>query len=157
MAPPLMAQFYFCYHTFNATKSKSSKNCLPMTYLSSLGEGLRNFAVSSSVTGGDEVSYTTALQEGCRGDGPLGAEDAREGDHFHQAQPDHCCLGVVAVTQSVTKARTNSHYVLQKQCVFIMTFMIKPMAFFLVHLNSIEHSQFSSTRHCKKRESKNIS
>ncbi|CAB1336231.1 unnamed protein product [Coregonus sp. 'balchen'] len=75
-------------------------------------KGFGHFAVAAAVAGRDEVGNATALQEGGRGDGPGSAEDSCEGDHLHQAQPDHRRLRVVPEAQAVTEARPHRHNVL---------------------------------------------
>lgn len=79
--------------------------------LSCAGEGLGHLPVPPSVAGSDEVSNTAALQEGGRGHGAT-AEELGEGDHLHESQSDHSCLGVVAKAQAITEASPNGHYIL---------------------------------------------
>lgn len=71
-------------------------------------------AVAAAVAGCDEVGHAAALQEGCRGHGPASAENAREGNHLHQAQSDHSCLCVVPEAQTVTETCADRDDVLQE-------------------------------------------
>lgn len=84
---------------------------LPIAHLSCAGEGLSHLAVPPSIAGSDEVSNTTALQEGGRGH-RAPAEELGEGDHLHEPQSDHCCLGVVAKAQPITEASPHGHDIL---------------------------------------------
>lgn len=85
--------------------------CPCRAHLSSTSKGLSHFAVPPSIAGSDEVSYATALQEGGRGYRAL-AEELGKGNHLHEPQPNHCCLGVVSKAQPITEASSNSHYIL---------------------------------------------
>lgn len=89
------------------------KTCSP--YFACFGESFPDLAVASTVAGCDEVSDATALQEGGRGDRAVCAEDPGEGDHLHQAETNHCCLGVVAKSQAITETCPNSYNVLQQR------------------------------------------
>lgn len=81
------------------------------THLGRFGKGLGNFAVPPPVAGGDEVSHAAAFQES--GGAHLAfAEQLGEGDHFHEAQPDHRRLGVVAETEAVAEPGTYCHDIL---------------------------------------------
>lgn len=84
---------------------------LPGSHLSCAGEGLCHLSVPPSIAGGDEVSDTAALQEGDTGH-RAAAEELGKGDHLHEPQSDHRCLGVVAKAQPVTEASTHGHYIL---------------------------------------------
>lgn len=81
------------------------------TYLGCFGKSLCNATVSSSVACGDEVGHTAALQEG-GGAHLTFAEQLGEGDHFHQAQSDHCRLGVVAKTKAIAESSADRHDIL---------------------------------------------
>lgn len=81
--------FYF------ESKSKS--------HLPRLHKSFGHFAVAAAVTRRYEIGHSAALQKGCRGHGTGGAEDAGEGDHLHQTQPDHRSLGVVPKAKPVAE------------------------------------------------------
>lgn len=99
---------FLCLNTYRAHPPCS---ILPRAHLSCAGEGLGHLPVPPSVAGSDEVSNTAALQEGGRGHGAT-AEELGEGDHLHESQSDHSCLGVVAKAQAITEASPNGHYIL---------------------------------------------
>lgn len=88
-------------------KSSSSS----WTHLGRFDESLSDFAVSSSVAGGDEVGHAAALQEGGGGHFAF-AKQLGEGHHFHQTQPDHSRFGVVAETEAVAESSTYGHDIL---------------------------------------------
>lgn len=85
------------------------------SYFACLGESFPDLPVASTIAGCDEVSDAAALQEGGRGDGAVCAEDLGEGDHLHQAEANHRCLGVVSESQAITETCSHSHNVLQRQ------------------------------------------
>lgn len=84
-----------------------------LSHLPCLRKSFGYFAVAAAVAGCDEVSHAAALQEGCAGHGPGGAENAGKGNHLHQAQPDHCCLSVVPKAQTVTETCPDRNNVLK--------------------------------------------
>ena len=89
-------------------KKKNQSSHLPR-----LHKSFGYFAVAATVAGRDEVRHAAALQEGCRGYRSGGAENTGEGNHLHQAQPDHCCLCVVPEAQTVTETRPDRNNVLK--------------------------------------------
>lgn len=97
----------------DTSKAHPLFSILPRAHLSCAGKGLCHLAVPPSIAGSDEVSDTTALQEGGRGHRAL-AEELGEGDHLHEAQSDHRCLGVVAKAQPIAEASPHGHYILWK-------------------------------------------
>lgn len=86
---------------------------LRLSYFACFGKSLPDFAVASTVAGGDEVGDAAALQEGGGRDGAVGAEELGEGDHLHQAEADHRRLGVVAEAQAVAETGSHGYNVLQ--------------------------------------------
>lgn len=81
------------------------------THFGCFDEGLGHLAVASSVTGGDEVGHSAALQERSRSD-LFFAEEFGKRDHFHQPQPDYGCFGVVAKTEAVAEPGADCHDIL---------------------------------------------
>ena len=83
------------------------------SHLPCLHKSFGHFAVAAAVAGCNEVGHAAALQEGRGGHGSGSAENAGEGDHLHQAQPDHCCLRVVPEAQTVTETCSDRNDVLR--------------------------------------------
>lgn len=94
------------------------------TNLGCFGESLCNSTVSSSVACGDEVGHTAALQEGGRAHLTF-AEQPGKSDHFHQAQSDHCRLGVVAKTKAVAESGADRHNILSWNILLWITLCVR--------------------------------
>ena len=93
--------------------NRNRKEVQAAPYFARFGESLSNLAIAPSVAGCDEVSDAAALQEGGGRDETVCAEELGEGNHLHEAETDHCCLGVVAKSQAITEACSHCHNVLQ--------------------------------------------
>lgn len=86
-----------------------------VSYFACFSESFPELAVASTIAGCDEVSDAAALQEDGGGDVRVCAEDLGEFNHLHQAETDHCCLGVVTEPKAITKTCSYSYNVLQEQ------------------------------------------
>lgn len=82
--------------------------------LAGLDKGFTNFAITATIAGGNQISNTTAFEEG--GQFAAGIHDFNEANHFHQAQTNDSSLGIVTQAQAINETGAHGNNVLKINC-----------------------------------------